>query len=59
MFRLLNSHLQAYSLRVKSQDAVHILGSQCVGVYQLKTGPVNPFLTGKRQYTIFLILNVF
>jgi len=27
MFRLLNSHLQAYSLQVKSQDAVHILGS--------------------------------
>ena len=30
MFRLLNSHLQAYSLQVKSQDAVHTLGSQCV-----------------------------
>ena len=30
MFRLLNSHLQAYSLQVKSRDAVHILGSQCV-----------------------------
>jgi len=30
MFRLINSHLQAYSLQVKSQDAVHILGSQCV-----------------------------
>ena len=29
MFRLLNSHLQAYSLHVKSQDAVHTLGSQC------------------------------
>jgi len=26
MFRLLNSHLQAYSLQVKSQDAVHTLG---------------------------------
>ena len=24
MFRLLNSHLQAYSLQVKSQDVVHI-----------------------------------
>jgi len=23
MFRLLNSHLQTYSLQVKSQDAVH------------------------------------
>jgi len=29
-FRLINSHLQAYSLQVKSQDAVHTLGSQCV-----------------------------
>jgi len=27
MFRLLNSHLQAYSLQVKSQDALHTLGS--------------------------------
>jgi len=30
MFRLLNSHLQAYSLQVKSQDTVHTLGSQCI-----------------------------
>ena len=30
MFRLSNSHLQAYSLQVKSQDAVHTVGSQCV-----------------------------
>ena len=30
MFRLINSHLQARSLQVKSQDAVHTLGSQCV-----------------------------
>ena len=30
MFRLLSSNLQAYSLQVKSQDAVHTLGSQCV-----------------------------
>jgi len=30
MFRLMNSHLQAYSLQVKSQDAVHTSGSQCV-----------------------------
>jgi len=29
MFRLINSHLQAYSLQVKSQLAVHTLGSQC------------------------------
>jgi len=33
MFRLLNSHLQAYSLQVKSQDTVHTLGSQCVFIY--------------------------
>jgi hypothetical protein len=30
MFRLLNSHLQAYSLHVKSQDAVHTSGLQRV-----------------------------
>jgi len=30
MLGLINSHLQAYSLKVKSQDAVHTLGSQCV-----------------------------
>jgi len=30
MFRLLNSHLQAYSLQVKAQDSVHTLGSQCL-----------------------------
>ena len=30
MFRLLNGHLQAYSLQVKSQDVLHTLGSQCV-----------------------------
>ena len=35
MFRLLNSHLQAYSLQVKSQDAVHTLGSQCVYISEL------------------------
>ena len=35
MFRLLNSHLQAYSLQVKSQDAVHTLGSQCVYVSEI------------------------
>jgi len=35
MFRLLNSHLQAYSLHVKSQDAVHILGSQCVYISEI------------------------
>ena len=39
MFRLINSHLQAYSLQVKSQDAVHTLGSQCAYIsemFQLK-----------------------
>jgi hypothetical protein len=35
MFRILNSHLQAYSLQVKSQDAVHTLGSQCVYISEL------------------------
>ena len=28
MFRLLNSHLRAYSLQIKSQDAVHTLCAQ-------------------------------
>jgi len=35
MFRLLNSHLQAYSLQVKLQDAVHTLGSQCVYISEI------------------------
>ena len=35
MFRLLNSHLQAYSLQVKSQDAGHTLGSQCVYISEI------------------------
>jgi len=35
MFRLLNSHLQAYSLQVKSQDAVHTLGSQRVYISEM------------------------
>jgi len=35
MFLLLNSHLQAYSLQVKSQDAVHTLGSQCVYISEI------------------------
>jgi hypothetical protein len=35
MFRLLNSYLQAYSLQVKSQDAVHTLGSQCVYISEI------------------------
>ena len=35
MFRLLISHLQAYSLQVKSQDAVHTLGSHCVYISEI------------------------
>ena len=35
MFRLLNSHLQGYSLQVKSQDAVHTLESQCVYISEI------------------------
>ena len=35
MFRLLNSHLQAYSLQVKSQDAVHTLASQCAYISEI------------------------
>jgi len=48
MFRLINSHLQAYCLHIKSQDAVHTLGSQCVyisEIFKLKinvcTAPLN------------------
>ena len=35
VFRLLISHLQAYSVQVKSQDAVHTLGSQCVYISEI------------------------
>ena len=35
MFRPLNSHIQAFSLHVKSQDAVHTLGSQCVYISEI------------------------
>jgi len=35
MFRILNSHIKAYSLQVKSQDAVHTLGSQCVYISEI------------------------
>jgi len=35
MFRLMNSHLQAYSLQVKSQDAVNTLESQCVYISEI------------------------
>jgi len=34
-FRLLNSHLQAYSIQVNSQDAVHTSGSQCVYISEM------------------------
>ena len=36
MFRLINSHLQAYSLQVKSQDAVHTLRSQCAYISEIQ-----------------------
>ena len=49
MFRLLNSHLQAYSLQVKSQDAVHTLGSQCIYISEIFNGNGTYFLTGKRN----------
>ena len=39
MFRLINSHLQAHSLQVKSQDAVRTLGSQCVYISEI----INPY----------------
>jgi len=35
MFGLTNSHLQDYSLQVKSQDAVHTLRSQCVSISEI------------------------
>jgi len=35
MFRLMNSHLQAYSLQVKSQDAVHTLGTLSVYISEI------------------------
>jgi len=35
MFRLINNHLQAYSLQVKSHDAVHTLGSQSVYISEI------------------------
>jgi len=35
MFRLINSHFQAYSLQVKSQDPVHTMGSQCVYISEI------------------------
>jgi len=44
MFRLLDSYLQAYSLQVKSQDAVHTLGSQCVYI----SGILKPYHLPRR-----------
>jgi len=35
MFRLINSHFQAYSLQVKTKDAVHTLGSQYVYISEM------------------------
>jgi len=35
MFRLIISHLQAHSLQVKSQDAVHTLGPQYVYIGEI------------------------
>jgi len=35
MSRLLNSHLQAYSSQVKSQNAVHTLGSHWVYISEI------------------------
>jgi len=35
MFRLLNRHLQACYLQIKSQDAVHTMESQCVYISQI------------------------
>jgi len=35
MFRLINSRLHAYSFHVKSQDAVHTLGSQFVYISEI------------------------
>jgi len=35
MFRLISSHLQAYSLQVKSRDAVNTLGFQCVYISKI------------------------
>jgi len=35
VFRLLNSHLQTYSLQVKSKDAVYTLGSQCIYISEI------------------------
>jgi hypothetical protein len=35
MFQLLNSHFQAYSLQVKSQDVMYTLESQCVYISEI------------------------
>ena len=35
MFRLMSRHLQNCSLQVKSQDAVHTLGFQCVFISEI------------------------
>ena len=48
MFRLLNSHLEACSLQVKSQDAVHTLGPQCVYINELLKPYYLPTLCNKK-----------
>ena len=49
MFRLLISNLQAYSLQVKSQDAVHTLGSQCVYISEILKSDI---FTVKSQHLV-------
>jgi len=44
MFRLINSHLRAYSLQVKTQDAVHTFGYQCVYISEI----FNPYHLPRR-----------
>jgi len=35
MIRLMNSHLQACFVQIKSKDALHTLGSQCVYISEI------------------------
>ena len=53
MFRLINSNLQAYSLQVKTQDAVHTLGSQCVYISEI----FKPYHLPKRVKIANYIIN--
>ena len=54
MFRLLNSHLQAYSLQVKSQDAVYTLGPQCVYI----SGILKPYHLSRRVKSAKCVSNI-